>query len=147
MAISPGEEDAPTLDAWLGGVAGAGLEAVQVRRKASDDVTVLGEVRRARAALGEPVAVLLNGRADLAAVAGADGVHLPAAGVPAAVVRHCLEPHALIGRSTHALEEVEAAAEERVDYVTFGPVFATPSKVRFGSPVTNSTSRSPAPWK
>jgi thiamine-phosphate pyrophosphorylase len=62
-------------------------------------------------------------------------VHLPAAGLPAAVARRALGAPALVGVSTHVLAEVAAAWDGGADYVTFGPVFATRSKVGMGAPV------------
>ncbi len=78
--------------------------------------------------------VLVNGRADLALIAGAVGVHLPVAGVPVSAVRACLGADALVGRSTHSIDELRRAADEGVDYVTFGPVWETPGKRAFGAP-------------
>ena len=78
---------------------------------------------------------LINGRVDLALASGADGVHLPAQGLPAAPLRQRFGARVLLGRSTHRIAEVEAAAADGLDYVTFGPVFPTPSKARYGPPV------------
>lgn len=78
-----------------------------------------------------PGLLLLSGRPDIAVAARADGVHLPAAGLPVAAVRRRF-PSLLVGVSTHASSEVAEAAEQDAHYVTFGPVFATPSKESFG---------------
>jgi thiamine-phosphate pyrophosphorylase len=114
----------------------AGIGAVQLREKDLDDRDLYGLTRLARTILPPPVRLLVNGRLDVALAAGADGVHLPADGVPAAALRARFGPgperKILIGRSTHAVEEVERARDDGVDYVTFGPVFATPGK---GAPV------------
>jgi thiamine-phosphate pyrophosphorylase len=67
--------------------------------------------------------VLVNSRGDIAAATGADGVHLPA-DAPLETL-----PRLLVGRSCHTLDEVRSA---KADFVTFGPVFATPGK---GPPV------------
>lgn len=123
--------------AWLRSVAEAGVDAVQVREKDLDDRALFALVRTARSVLPPRVRLLVNGRADLALAAGADGVHLPAAGLPAPPLRalaHRLGRRLLIGRSTHRRSEVAAAHDEGVDYVTFGPVFPTPSKERYGPP-------------
>jgi len=63
--------------------------------------------------------ILVNTRADVAHVTGADGVHLPA-GAP----RETL-PGLFVARSCHSLEEVK---ESTADLVTFGPVFDSPEK-------------------
>jgi thiamine-phosphate pyrophosphorylase len=114
----------PDLCRDLGATKNLGL---QVRHKSADDRLLLELCRTARASLpGCPITV--NGRADLARLAELDGVHLPADGLPVATVRMLLAPHGIVGRSTHDLEEVARARDEAVDFVYFGPVFATPSK-------------------
>ena len=140
-----------TFEAWLRLLADAllltarrrtdALLAVQIREKDLDDRRLLELVRRGRELLPETVPVLVNGRPDVALAAGADGVHLPAAGLPVAAVRRCAEAAGrprprpfLVGRSTHAAEEVAVARGEGADYVTFGPVHPTPSKAAYGPP-------------
>lgn len=122
---------------WLGrlveaGIAGVG--AVQVREKDLEDRAVYELAREARAALPPPATVLVNGRLDLALAAGADGAHLPADGLPVAALRRRFGPGVLLGLSTHSVEEVERALHDGADYVTFGPVWPTPSKERYGPP-------------
>ncbi len=125
-----------SLETWLGDLAAAGVDAVQLRAKGLADRELLALARRARTSL--PAATLsINGRPDVALVAGADGVHLPADGLPVPVIRGLasrLGRDLLVGRSTHRPEEVAAARDEGADYVTFGPVYATPSKAEFGAP-------------
>ena len=116
---------------WLGRLADIG--ALQIREKSLDDRAVLELAREARAALPNAV-ILVNGRLDIALAAGADGAHLPADGVPIDALRRRFGPGVLLGRSTHTFEEVEAALREGADYVTFGPVYPTPSKERYGPP-------------
>lgn len=72
--------------------------------------------------------LLINGRADIATAAKADGVHLPSASLPTRVVRGSFSNNFLIGVSTHSLQEAQAAIAEGADFVTFGPVFETPDK-------------------
>lgn len=74
--------------------------------------------------------LLVNGRADIALAAGADGVHLPADGLPADVVRRSFPSDFLIGVSTHSVEEALTAKTSGADFVTFGPVFESPGKGR-----------------
>ena len=134
-SLSPGDDPA----SWLRRVAAAGVGAVQLREKDLPDRDLFRLARRFRALLPPPRLLLINGRGDVALAAGADGVHLPAAGLPASEVRRLWAERAagrrpVIGRSTHTTEEVEAARDEGVDYVTFGPVYPTPSKARYGPP-------------
>jgi thiamine-phosphate pyrophosphorylase len=119
---------------WLRRLAEAGVGALQIREKDRDDRTVLELAREARAALPPSAIVLVNGRLDIALAAGGMGAHLPADGVSLDALRRRFGPGVLLGRSTHHVEEVEAALREGADYVTFGPVYPTPSKERYGPP-------------
>ena len=76
----------------------------------------------------------MNDRADVAAAAGADGVHLTTQSIDAATIRRMFGEDFLIGVSTHSLAEAEIAKEDDADFVVFGPVFATPSKENYGPP-------------
>ncbi|MGH9382423.1 MAG: thiamine phosphate synthase [Thermoanaerobaculia bacterium] len=135
LAISAGEGDPPdAIGAWVERVAAAGVEAVEIREKAVPDGRLLELVCTAVQASAGRLRVLVNGRFDVAMAAGADGVHLPADGLPTAAVRREMGQAATVGRSTHAQAEIVGAAEDGADYVTFGPVFATPAKTRFGPP-------------
>jgi thiamine-phosphate pyrophosphorylase len=123
------------LPEWFHLLAAAGVDAVQIREKDLDDRAVYGLVRLARSALSPAIRLLVNGRIDIALAAGADGVHLPADGVPVSPLRRRFGPGVLLGCSSHAVEEVARARDGGADYVTFGPVYSTPSKERFGPPV------------
>ena len=79
--------------------------------------------------------LLINDRADLAQAVAADGVHLGSHSMPHAVARRILGPGALIGVSTHSLAEIKQAQQQDADFVTYGPVFFTPSKACYGPPV------------
>jgi thiamine-phosphate diphosphorylase len=81
-----------------------------------------------------PPLLLINGRADVALAAGADGVHLPADGLPVGPLRARLGPGLLLGVSTHTLAEVESARRYGADYVVFGPVWESPGKTTAAPP-------------
>ncbi len=81
----------------------------------------------AAAVEGTPALLFVNDRADLARLVGAQGLHLPAAGLPVPAARALLGPGVLIGRSVHSLAEVECAVDEGADYLMLGPVFETAS--------------------
>ncbi len=127
-----GLDDAADLRVWLGLLRDADVDAVQVREKDLGDRELYDFVRRIRDEW--PRWLLVNGRADVALAAGADGVHLPAAGIPVATLRRRFGAEILIGVSTHHPGEVAEAARDGASYATFGPVFATPSKMRYGAP-------------
>ena len=121
------------LASWAATVAGAGVDGVQLREKRLTALAQLETAVRLRTAAPETL-LLINRRLDLALAAGADGVHLPADGVPVRRLRESFGGDPILGCSTHHLDEVAQAAEEGADYVLFGPVFATPSKARYGQP-------------
>jgi len=124
----------PAASAWFAALAAAGIDALQLREKHLDDRSLYELARSARTALPAPAVILVNGRADVALGAGADGVHLPADGVPAGALRSRFGSCLLIGVSTHRLEEVEQARRDGADYVVFGPVYSTPAKAGYAAP-------------
>jgi thiamine-phosphate diphosphorylase len=83
----------------------------------------LGRRARERGAL-----FVVNDRADVALAADADGVHLGQDDLPAADARRLLGPDRVIGLSTHTVEQAIAADAAEVDYLGFGPIFATETK-------------------
>ncbi|MGC2658893.1 MAG: thiamine phosphate synthase [Bryobacteraceae bacterium] len=106
-----------------------GVDMIQIREK---DLTArqlfeftlaVLEVRDGERRKVAPPKILINERGDVAAAAKADGVHLPANAAQQVL------PGLLVGRSCHSLEEIQKST---ADFVTFGPVFATPGK---GEPV------------
>jgi len=82
--------------------------------------------------------VLVNDRLDVALAAGAAGVHLGENSLSVETVtgwRHSAgRSDFRIGVSCHSLDSARAAERSGADYIFFGPVFATPSKGRFGPP-------------
>jgi thiamine-phosphate pyrophosphorylase len=111
--------------AWVEDVVEAGVDILQIREPDLCARDLRDLVRAAvRRAEGRATAILVNDRADVAAVAGAQGVHLPARGLPSGTVRR-LARDWLIGRSVHDEEMAEVAA---VDYVLYGTLFPSRSK-------------------
>ncbi len=73
--------------------------------------------------------LIINDRSDIARLCDAAGVHLGQDDLPPAAARLQLGPDRRIGFSTHNLEQVDAALRAHaIDYLAFGPIFATPSK-------------------
>jgi thiamine-phosphate pyrophosphorylase len=132
VAISGGAGllSAGELEGWIEALAAAEVDAVQLREKELGDRELFQLARRVVDLAAGRLAVLVNGRADLALAAGAAGVHLPATGLPAPPLRRRCGRDFLIGRSTHRPEEVVFAREEGCDYAFFGPLRPTPSKDR-----------------
>ena len=71
---------------------------------------------------------IVNDRADVAALCGADGVHLGQMDLPAAKARQFLGEGSIIGHSTHTSEQAALAERLPVDYIAIGPVFPTRTK-------------------
>ena len=121
-----------TIAAALAG----GVDAVQLRDRDADGGAQLAAAATLRAlTAAHGAALVVNDRADVAVSAGADGLHLPAAGLTIAQARRLVGDRMLVGRSTHAADEARAAAADGADYVVLGPIFATPSKRAFGAPL------------
>jgi thiamine-phosphate pyrophosphorylase len=108
---------------------------VQLRERDATDRECLGWAGLARAALGDRVPLFVNRRFDIALAAGADGVHLPASGLPVPKVRAATPRGFRIGVSTHSPAEAASRIGEGADLVLIGPVFNTPSKRAYGPPL------------
>jgi thiamine-phosphate pyrophosphorylase len=111
---------------------GADSLLVELRERGTTDRETLRWARVAREKLGLTVPLLVNRRLDVALAAEADGVHLPADGLPVSRVRAASPRGLRVGRSTHSPEEAVRAIEERADVVVIGPVFETLSKASYG---------------
>jgi thiamine-phosphate pyrophosphorylase len=106
-----------------------GVDMVQLRDKRADDDAILRAAARFRALCDEHGALFwLNDRPDLALAAGADGVHLGQEDASVASVRDQVGDALLIGLSTHAPEQFDAALESEADELSVGPVWETPTK-------------------
>jgi thiamine-phosphate diphosphorylase len=106
-----------------------GIRAIQVRDKEMGDRDLLSSVERVRSIAGAVRAVVLvNDRVDIARLASV-GVHLGADDLPASDARRILGSEAILGVSTHDREAAARAfGEPSLDYVAFGPVFASRTK-------------------
>lgn len=126
---------AARVDAALAGLP-PGAAAVHLREKDLGGRALL-DLARALAAVcrARRQRLLVNDRLDVALAAGADGVHLPSAGVPAADARRLLGPAALVGVSCHSAEDVARARDGGATFAFLSPVFDTPSKRAYGPPI------------
>lgn len=77
---------------------------------------------------GRNVKIIINDRADIALSLKADGVHLGQDDLPPERARKILGEKAIIGFSTHNIEQAAQAVKWPIDYVAIGPVFATGTK-------------------
>lgn len=71
---------------------------------------------------------IVNNRVDMAYASDADGVHLGAEDYPVAEARRLLGKEKIIGKTVHSAREMRKFSRENVDYLSFGPLFATPLK-------------------
>ncbi|HEX4978809.1 MAG TPA: thiamine phosphate synthase [Acidimicrobiales bacterium] len=121
--------DRPDLEAFVAACVRGGVDIVQLREKHLDARPLLARARLAREACAElGVPFVLNDRPDLALEVGADGVHVGQDDAPPTLARRIVGRGAIVGLSTHAPAELDAAAAEDVDYVSTGPVAPTPTK-------------------
>ncbi len=111
-----------------GAIAG-GADAIQLRQKDVSDNILLAMAAELRELTDETNRLfIVNDRPDIAAIVGADGVHLGQRDLPVADARRLLRPGAIVGKSTHTPAQAVAAVNEGADYVAIGPVFPTTTK-------------------
>ncbi len=112
----------------------AGVRLLQYRDKAAGPQAILRSCAELSAVFaGTPATLILNDRADLAAIAAAGsmtwGVHVGQDDLLPSDARSVVGAGAVIGLSTHAPEQIQPAAENSADYLATGPVFATNTKL------------------
>lgn len=108
-----------------------GADCLQLREKALSDRVLLERTRRlAELCHGHDALFIVNDRPDIAALSGADGVHLGQDDMPVADARRILPPTCIVGISTHTPAQVVAAAAEAPDYIAVGSMFATTTKLQ-----------------
>ncbi|MRR56434.1 MAG: bifunctional hydroxymethylpyrimidine kinase/phosphomethylpyrimidine kinase [Deltaproteobacteria bacterium] len=107
----------------------AGVTCLQYRNKVKNYASRLAEARELqRLCLGRGVTFIVNDDLPLAAEVRADGVHFGQDDGSVGEARRMLGPEALVGISTHSLEEALRAEEEGADYIGFGAMYPTESK-------------------
>ncbi len=132
-AIADADYTANVVD-WGSALLAAGVNILQLRAKTWSDEEILAagsELMERASASG--AMFILNDHPHLAAQIGAHGVHLGQTDLSPDVARDIVGEKSLIGLSTHNLEQVERADTGSVDYLGFGPIFPTTSKVAAGT--------------
>jgi thiamine-phosphate pyrophosphorylase len=120
--------EAAGLEAARDALAG-GVDMLQLRDKPLADGAILRAAADFRRACDEHGALFwLNDRPDLAVRCGADGVHLGQDDMPVDEARSLVGEDVLIGLSTHAQEQFDAALGSEADQLSVGPVYETPTK-------------------
>ena len=117
------------LEAFLDAELGAGVDLVQLRDKTAtpDELRSASEIFR-RAADRAGALFILNDEPDLSVEVGADGVHVGQDDLHPDLARAIVGEEAIVGWSTHAIVEIDAALNTGADYFAVGPVHATPTK-------------------
>ncbi|MDA8081522.1 MAG: thiamine phosphate synthase, partial [Actinomycetota bacterium] len=126
-----------------------GVDVLQLREKKADARTIIRhakELKRITQDFGVPF--FINDRPDIALEVEADGVHVGQDDVDVDLVRKIM-PDVLVGLSTHADDELKGSLGKAVDYISAGPIAATPTKPgRVGTGVdyaVRASSLSPKP--
>jgi thiamine-phosphate pyrophosphorylase len=121
--------DRDDLLRFVGACIEGGVDVVQLREKDSSARRIVERGKElAELCSGLGVPFLINDRPDLAIECGADGVHVGQDDVSPGIARRILGDKAIIGLSTHAPSEVTTSTVEPVNYISAGPVVATPTK-------------------
>jgi thiamine-phosphate pyrophosphorylase len=128
-SISDASSAKAALPDLLRAAIAGGVDIVQLREKQLPDDELVAVANAARALCERLGALLIvNDRPFVAREVGADGVHVGQEDMPVEEVRELLGADMLIGLSTHAPQEIDAADAGLVDYIGVGPVHATPTK-------------------
>lgn len=107
----------------------AGARLIQYREKGGGRRAMYETAKRLREiTAGHRATLIINDEIDLALAVRADGVHLGQDDLPLWVARKVLGKGAIVGLSTHNLEQAVQAEAEGADYIGFGPIFRTGTK-------------------
>lgn len=113
-----------------------GATLIQLREKSLSPLEFYREAEAAMCiARTRGVKIVINDRVDIALALNADGVHLGQEDMPPHAARRVLGRDAIIGFSTHNLEQARLAAEMPIDYIAIGPIFATSTKQASDAPL------------
>ena len=107
-----------------------GATLIQLREKRMSARSFYAEADAAlRTAQAAGVKLIINDRVDIALALGADGVHLGQTDMPVRAARRLLGNQVLIGFSTHNWNQVLEALTLPIDYLAFGPIYSTTTKL------------------
>jgi len=121
--------DRQDLEYFVSECIAGGVDIVQLREKNLDARVLIERARiLKRVCSDRGVPFILNDRPDLALEVDADGVHVGQDDAPVELARTILGNEKIIGLSTHTNDEFDAGLNERVGYLSAGPIVATPTK-------------------
>ena len=124
-----GRSTAEELERLARGLIAAGVQMLQLRDKRLDDRRLLERARLlARLTAGAGALLIVNDRPDVARLARTDGVHLGQQDQSVKDARTIVGPEALIGVSTHSIDEARQAVMDGANYIGAGPTFPSGTK-------------------
>ena len=110
-------------------LAEAGVRLLQYRNKTAPARELLKTSREIAGILNAAeTSLIVNDRADVAALDDAAGVHVGQEDVDVEDARSLVGPDKWVGVSTHNLEQFQAAVNSSADYIAVGPIFSTETK-------------------
>ena len=114
----------------------AGVSSIHLRERDLTAKDLLALARDVQGVMTQSESQLIvNDRIDVALSMDKAGVHLRSTSLPVAVARRLLGRERLLGVSVHSVHEAIEAEKNGADYIVLGPIFDTPSKQSFGSPL------------
>jgi thiamine-phosphate pyrophosphorylase len=105
-----------------------GARLIQLRDKSASPRELFDKVERIIALATADVRIIVNDRVDIARITGAAGAHIGQRDLPPTAVRAVLGPDAIVGFSTHNVEQAVEADKLPIDYIAVGPIFPTSTK-------------------
>jgi thiamine-phosphate pyrophosphorylase len=135
LAVSP-ERQSEALVEKIGSAARAGVDWIQLREKDLPGRALAELLGEAIGRVPAGCRILVNDRLDVACALSAGGVHLGEKSLSVEDARRLVRGRTdfLVGASAHSLAAACSAEKAGADYLVFGPVYATPSKMQYGSP-------------
>ena len=109
-------------------LAEAGVQLIQLRDKRGSSRRIHEQARELMSLQSSGVRIIVNDRPDIAAIAGAAGVHVGQDDVPVEDARKICQPPLWVGVSTHNLNQLREADATSADYIAVGPIFPTSTK-------------------
>ncbi len=132
QALSKGRSNLEVLDALIEG----GAKVVQLREKDITDRDLFDLAKEFRLRTSRAgMTLIINDRIDICRAVSADGVHLGQNDFPVREARYLLGPDAVIGVSTHSVQQALQAVTDGASYINVGPIYQTQTKQHAGEPV------------
>jgi len=118
-------------------IAASSVDLVQLRAKNTNDTQYLSLAKKLTVLFKKKNKIfIVNDRADIAYLSGANGVHLGASDVSEEEARIILGKKAIVGKTIHSLKEIKSTSQSAVDYLSLGPFFESKTKQPNRRPLT-----------